>query len=231
MERKLRNILWSSATILLALTLCRFIIRSGSPTFADERKNVMPADIRDLFSTDEAVLNTAIDHILASRKELIDRLIPLVAVENAGKYNPKTRAAAGYLLGQMRAAEAASALAKALAQDPGPDYQFDIDRLTRPYFGAVVEIGRPAVPSLLENIQTTDDAVLREKSLFALSHILGGKRRMIETLRRLAATTDPALKDPAALKAAAAKAGRVNAAIKWAEDHYKTRPGDEEPLY
>lgn len=125
---------------------------------------------------------------------------------------------------QERVRQAAPVLAKALAQDPTPrpEQELSPDRFTWPYFRAVVEIGRPAVQTLLENIQTTDDPVLRNRSMDVLSHILGGKRRTLDTLRRLAATPGTASRD------LAAKADHVNAAIRWAEGHYKQ---PDEPLY
>lgn len=62
----------------------------------------------------------------------------------------------------------------------------DISPLDEPMMTALLKIGRPSVPAVLENLKTTDNTVLRKRSLDVLYHVLGGKRRMIELLQKVA---------------------------------------------
>jgi len=61
----------------------------------------------------------------------------------------------------------------------------DISRYDVPVWTALVRIGRPVVPAMIENIETSDNRILREKSIDVLYHVLGGKRRVLELLTKL----------------------------------------------
>ena len=100
---------------------------------------------------------------------------------------------------------------------PGPKDTLRIDRYATPVWEALVKIGRPAVPAMIENIETSDNGILRKKSLDVLCHVLGGKRRVLELLTKLQART----KEQTGSQ-------RIQAAIQHTQTHFKE---DEEPLY
>ena len=83
-------------------------------------------------------------------------------------------------------------------------------------FIALVRIGRPAVPQMIENLRTTDEERLRKSSATVLYHVLGGKAHVLELLDKLLARE----KDEAA-KARLVKARKVVAGMLE----------DEPPLY
>ena len=144
------------------------------------------------------------------------RSYPLIDPANSEEYSDETRCASAYLLGEFRAVEAVSVLSKALADEPGRDIT-DISRYDVPVGTALVKIGRPAVPAMIGNIETSDNEILRKRSLNVLCHILGGKRRVLELLSKLQGRT----KDQTIIQ-------RIQAAIQHAQTHFKE---DEEPLY
>jgi predicted DNA-binding ribbon-helix-helix protein len=145
--------------------------------------------VKKLLSPDADTIDAGIDEIKAERKRQIDALLPLIDSANLKKYSPRTRAAAAYLLGEMRASEAVNLLAQRFASGNEPDLRsmYDMNRLDAPFWTALVEIGRPSVPALLDLVQKTDDKDIRFQTLMALDHILGGKAHVAETLAKLKA--------------------------------------------
>jgi HEAT repeat protein len=143
--------------------------------------------VKKLLSPNADMIDAGIDEIKAERKRQIDALLPLIDSANLKKYSPRTRAAAAYLLGEMRASEAVNLLAERFASGTEPDLRsmFDMNRLDAPFWTALVNIGRPSVPALLDIIQSTDNGDTRFLSLAALNDILGGKAHVAETLARL----------------------------------------------
>jgi len=141
----------------------------------------------DLLSAEPRTRDAAVDRILGDRGLVIQRLIPLIDPANANKYGDGTRCAAAYLLGEFRAVEAIPVLAKALAKEPGRHTAWEgfFSRYDAPVFTALVNIGRPVVPAMIENIEKSDHDWLRKKSMLVVSHVLGGKRRLLELLTKL----------------------------------------------
>lgn len=124
---------------------------------------------------------------------------------------------AAFILGNFREIEAVSVLSKALANEPEQIEISDISRYDAPVWTALVRIGRPAVPAMIENIETSDNRILRIKSLDVLCHVLGGKRRVLELLTKLKVQA----KDHLEIQ-------RIESAIQRTQTHFKE---DEEPLY
>jgi HEAT repeat protein len=137
-------------------------------------------------------------------------LISFVDPVNAKKYSDETRCASAYLLGEFRAIEAVPVLSQDLVDEPGPKNTLRTDRYTAPVWTALVRIGRPAVPAMIENIEASDDRILRKKSLDVLYHVLGGKRRVLELLTKLQGKT----KDRSKIQ-------RVQSAIQHTQAHFK----------
>jgi HEAT repeat protein len=144
-------------------------------------------------------------------------MIPLIDPDNTKKYSDQSRCAAAYLLGMLRATEAVPVLSRALANEPGRKLIFDISRYDVPVWTALVRIGRPAVPAMIENIETSDNKILRKKSIDVLCHVLGGKRRILELLSKLKARAEDRL-----------IIEHIEAAIQYTQAHFKE---DREPLY
>jgi len=170
-----------------------------------------------LRSDDSRAINQAVDGVLDSRTRLIEQLIPMIDPANAGKYSDETRCAAAFLLGELRSVEAVPVLSKALADEPGRKI-VGMNRFDVPVWSALVKIGRPAVPAMIENIESSDQEVLWGKSMDVLGHVLGGKRRVLELLARL---QDRAEKDDV-------KRARIVRATKYAEEFWTAK---EESLY
>ena len=210
-KKRLRDgVSWASVVVALVLALLTATVYSQDRPKASEQE-------KSLLSDDTRVRGQAVDSILQERKQTISRLITLVDPANAKKYGDQTRAAAGFLLGELRAVEAVQVLSAALLDEPSKE----IERLSPfdyPFWNALVKIGRPAVPAMIENIETSDHQMLRVKSLDVLNHVLGGKRHLLELLDKLKVLT---AEDPG-------KRHRVEEAISWATEHYKE---DKEPLY
>ncbi len=191
---------------------------------ARSEENV-PSYMQDLFkpqserllSQDARIRDRTVDSILQDRRAIVDKLIPLVDPANAEKYSDETRCAAAYLLGEFRANEAVPVLSRALADEPGRKTTWDASRYDVPVWTALVKIGRPAVPAMIENIETSNNRILRKKSLDVLYHVLGGKRRITELLAKLKVRA----KDRSKIQC-------IEAAIQHTQEHFKE---DREPLY
>jgi len=181
-----------------------------------EEKEPM-GQINGLLSQDSRILDQAVDSILQDRRSIVNKLIPLIDPANTKKYSDQTRCAAAYLLGMLRATEAVPVLSQALANEPGRKYISDISRYDVPVWTALVRIGRPAVPAMIENIETSDNRILRIKSIDVLNHVLGGKRRVLELLTRLKARAE----NPLIIE-------HIETAIQYTKEHFKE---DKEPLY
>lgn len=182
-----------------------------------DEKKALAGQIKSLISQDFQTRDRAVDSILQDRQAVVSELIVLIDPANAKKYSVQTRCAAAYLLGMFRASEAVIVLSQALANEPGRTEISDISRYDAPVWTALVRIGRPAVPAMIGNIETSDNEILRKKSLDVLYHVLGGKRRVLELLTKL---KEQAKDRP--------KTERIEAAIQRTQAHFKE---DKEPLY
>jgi HEAT repeat protein len=203
-------------TGLLTTALLLVVPLTAAPALQPKQEKPMTGP-NDLLSEQSRTRDQAVDNVLKGRKSVIEQLVPLIDPANAKKYSDQTRSAAAYLLGELRAVEAVPVLSKALADSPGPKVITDMSRYDAPVWTALFKIGRPAVPAMIENVETSDDLILREGSLDVLNHVLGGKRRLLELLVKLEKrSTDREV------------TRRIEEARSWAERHYKE---DEEPLY
>ncbi len=173
--------------------------------------------IERLRSEERRTRDTTVDAILQDHSATVEQLIPLIDPAKAKEYSDETRCAAAYLLGKLRAVEAVPVLSRALADEPGPKTRSDLSRYDVPVWNALVRIGRPAVPAMIENIETSDHRMLRIGSLDVLNHVLGGKRRLLELLAKLEKRTD----DKGTRR-------RIQECTTRAREHYKE---NKEPLY
>jgi hypothetical protein len=221
-----RSIITSRARLALALIAITLIISVALAlnTSAETEKERPMKPFDGLLAQDEQTRDRAVDKFLDDRKSVIDQLISIVDRGNVAKYNDETRCAAAYLLGELRAEEGVPVLSKSLAHPLGRQVSSDISRYDAPIFTALVKIGRPAVPAMFENIESSDNPILRKNSMGVLLHVLGGKTRLLEVLGKV---HDRAVKEnrPPII------ARRLAEAKKWAEGHYKYTAGYEEPLY
>jgi hypothetical protein len=218
--KRAQNAVWSGVwgvALAVAVVLLLLGTRRASSAASTE-KGWVTEYVNMLSAEDGRKVNQAVDGILHDRKLLVDELIGLIDPANATEYRDETRCAAAFLLGELRAVEAVPVLSRALADEPGPEFNDRMSRFTAPVWTALVKIGRPSVPAMIENVENSDQEILWHKSLDVLNHVLSGKRRVLELLAKLEAR---AAKDDA-------KHGRIVRAAKWAEEHYK---GSGEPLY
>lgn len=204
--------LWACSIALTSIVL--LAVTKGAIQL-DKKKPM--GHIEALLSQDSRIRDQVVDSILQDRSAIISELIPLIDPANSEKYNNGTRGVAAFLLGKFRAVEAVSVLSKALANEPEQREISDISRYDAPVWTALVRIGRPAVPAMIENIEASDNRILRKKSLDVLYHVLGGKRRVLELLTKLKGQA----KDHLEIQ-------RIESAIQHTQTHFKE---DEEPLY
>jgi len=146
-------------------------------------------------SADEARMMEAVQEGLWVRDELVAKMIELVAVKNREKFSERVRAAAAQILGKLRAPEAAGPLAEALDTEPfaGPlalKMRGDLNPFSSAFVGALEEIGRPALPAIIEKMRTTENVLVRAKCIGILRRTVGGKRRALEVLTKLEARMD-----------------------------------------
>ena len=169
------------------------LLGTGAGPRTEAPPDDLDAVVKALRSQDRKVRDACVDDLLGRRAALIRRLSRLIDPGYAGQYRDETRCAAAYLLGELRAVEAVPVLARALADEPGPivSSKFD-DHDMMPVTTALYKIGLPAVMAMIENILTSDERGLRSRSLSLLNSAVGGKRRLLEVLGKVAAhTTDP----------------------------------------
>ncbi len=200
---------------MICITLFLFLPAMKGNKQSEEKEPM--GQINGLLSQDSRIRDQAVDSILQDRRSIVNKLIPLIDPANTKKYSDQTRCAAAYLLGMLRATEAVPVLSRALANEPGRKLISDISRYDVPVWTALVRIGRPAVPAMIENIETSDNKILREKSIDVLNHVLGGKRRVLELLTKLKARAE----DRQIIE-------HIEAAIQYTQAHFKE---DKEPLY
>lgn len=202
------------ATGLLAAL---FLLTGVVAVAGGRRQEEVRTTVNDLLTVDEKSRDHIVDELLQPRKILIEELIPIVDPANRDKYSDETKSAAGYALGELRAVEAVPRLAEALKYEPEKRWLTRISRYDSPYVVALIKIGRPAVPAMIANIEQSDDHTIRARSLGVLNLVVGGKRRLLELLRKVGGrATDPEARE------------RIQRAAVWAEERFVE---DEEPLY
>ncbi len=202
---------------LVAVVASVILLVVAAAANVDFRNEDTFSSFENLKSTLPRTRDKAVDAILHDRSATIQKLIPLIDPVNAVKYSDETRCTAAYLLGELRAEEAVPVLSCALTDEPGPKIITDESRYDTPVLSALLKIGRPAVPTMIKNLETTDHHQLRGKSLGVLNNVLGGKRRLLELLAKL----EDRAKDKEVRR-------RIGECIKLCREHYKE---DKEPLY
>jgi HEAT repeat protein len=139
----------------------------------------------------------AVQSLLSQRKELVEALCEIVHQKNAQRYTAETRAAAAFLLGEMRAPEAVEALNSALADNPvSPLFKPDASPYDFSVSTALAKIGRPAVPEMVKNLRNSDDRLLLRWTVVILVDTLGGREHTLELIGRLIEQEqEPAIKE------------------------------------
>ncbi len=203
------------STVALAAGI--ILLVTATVTRSDSDQEGTMRSIEGLSSKEPRIRDQVVDSVLHDRLATVQKLISLIDPTNAAKYSDETRCSAAFLLGELRAVEAVPVLSQSLISEPGRKQRFRISRYDAPVWNALVKIGRPAVPTMIKNIETTDNRILRVKSLDILVHILGGKKRLLELLDKLEKRAgDKEVRQ------------RITDCIAYSRDHYKE---SEEPLY
>lgn len=210
---------WKAFLAMAVGLLLSFSVLGGQQGVSAKDDKAMDIFER-LSSEDSRTRNLAVDEILNEHKVLVDKLIALVDPANSGTNSYDTQAAAAYLVGELRAAEAVPVLSRALAEIPTVSIRFSMNRYIEPWQTALVRIGRPSVPAMIENIEKTDDQQLQRRSVTVLVRVLGGRRHMFELLEKLESRST----DEKTTK-------RIEAAITRQREYYKTGKDAKEPLY
>jgi hypothetical protein len=175
--------------VLPAIALAVYICMSCDGLSAQEEVHDVENLIRKIVSGSKEEREEAEKNILDNRKKLVNALMTIIDKENAGEYSEEARASSAYLLGKLRAEEAAPTLARALENPPfdNPTGKGGMHYYTASVFTALLRIGRPSVPAVIEILrESTDRGAIRD-SLLVLSHTLGGKAHMLELLDKLIA--------------------------------------------
>lgn len=205
----------------LSLTLCIATVIAIPTHFIQSVNGInMRQDsaetIKGLTSNNMEGIDKAVDELLLERSVRIKALINILDPQRETDVTDATRCAAAYVLGELRATEAVSALSRALTARLDKAIHLDISRYDAPVFTALVKIGRPAIPQMLDNL-ISGSKDQRKRSLDVINHVLGGKRRMLETLEKFRSSLSN--KDEAQL---------IHESMLWTAKHYKE---SKEPLY
>jgi hypothetical protein len=107
------------------------------------------------------------------RQLIIQSLLGIFNDPKSRVYIPKCYAA--YFLGVMRASEAANSLAAQISVQPPPFGMMEPGCGADPVPTALVAIGTPSIPAVIQNLAESDDAKVRELSLKVLYRIEGDK--------------------------------------------------------
>jgi len=172
-----------TAFVVVSLALAYSCVSGQEEVKVKSEKDI----IREITSNQEKEREGAVRFILDRRKELIKSLIPIIDPVNSKNYKDESRAVAAYVLGEIRAVEAVPVLSTALADEPFSDVVFR--KGINPYYASVVnalvKIGRPSVPAMIENLKTTDNKKVMSDSVMILSQVLGGKQRVLTLVGKL----------------------------------------------
>jgi len=111
--------------------------------------------ISKLKNHDEKESQQAFEAILAERQKLIQSLIAIASNKKIREENPKVAGRAITLLGKMRATEAIDLLVTLMtfSDIPNPDpYELNTSDKLFPAVAALMEIGKPAIKTLLKRV-------------------------------------------------------------------------------
>jgi hypothetical protein len=125
--------------------------------------------------------------ILEGHRALCRKLVVLIQPARRDELNEEARALVAITLGELRCDEAVGVLVSGLSAGPAvePPVMSGAVYFASSCRRALIQIGRPSVPALLDVLQESDNRKAIVYSLDALREILGGKRRMLETLEKL----------------------------------------------
>jgi hypothetical protein len=140
-----------------------------------------------LSSDDQSVRFETAQGILDEREELVKELCEIVHHTNADRHPAKARATAAYLLAIVRAPEAVPALSSALGDRIMPEHRTRIVPFQADAYEALIQIGRPAIPQMIDNLRLSDNVEVRGYSTVVLHEVLGApaKERLLELIHRL----------------------------------------------
>jgi len=168
---------------LLEFTVLAATVASFATVFAASSQRNVAAD---LLSEDQAVRRQAVEALLAQRKEVVTALIDIIETKANLTERPGSVRAAVELLGAMRAVEAVDPLvdiisfSNARLAGAGHKSLRSSQRLPglwweRPLQGttahALIEIGQPCIPAVINKIAKTDDLVELKACLKVLVHL------------------------------------------------------------
>jgi hypothetical protein len=125
--------------------------------------------------------------ILEEHRALCRKLIVLIQPGQRDKLSEEARALVAITLGELRCDEAVGVLVSGLSAGPAvePPVMSGAVYFASSCRDALIQIGRPSVPALLDVLQKSDNRKAVVYSLDALREILGGKRHMLETLEKV----------------------------------------------
>lgn len=208
-----KSILVASIAMILGMVLSTIIVADeGSAT---TRKDLKSSSVGGLVSKDEAVREKTKKLLEDRLKTVIDQLIAIVddddpVIPEDGRRN------AAVILGKYRAVEAIPVLSKRMINfKSGTGLSPNDPVKPNSYCGALIMIGRPSIPEMLNNITQRDDLKGYESTLAVLYNVTGGKRRLLDVLERAKTQTNDVGKK------------RLDDAKNWASHYEET----QEPVY
>ena len=162
------------------LTVLLVLVSIGNSSTANDQSKTAPTDNPIAKLSSSVDREQAVDEILDRRKIETEQLIAIVGSKKASN---ETRQAAAFLLGEMRSVKAIPVLSTSLAETFDKPYSIDISRYDASTINALLKIGRPAIPALVENIESHEpDSAASIDSLLLLRNILGDHRSVKEKL-------------------------------------------------
>jgi len=178
---------------------------AGGPMFVDR----ISEGLGRMQSPDADTREAGVRSLENLRKDVVGSLIKIVDPENIKEFSEESRIRAAYLLGEYRAPEAAPVLSKALVKgELGPTSHFDISPYDSPILTALVKIGPPSVPVIIDVIKTTEEQDARLRCAQVVFLVIPDRQLVLSTFER------------AKKEATAEQASRLQDAIKWANEHF-----------
>lgn len=121
-------------------------------------------------------------------EKLVEGLIEIIDPKNKSKYSETARAEAAILIRELRAEEAIPMLCSSLDDQPFKSVVFGAEgiwTLCDSFSGALIKIGRPAVPHLIKNLKESKNKEVLKKSTRLLLWILGDKNSVLKIIEKL----------------------------------------------
>ena len=173
------RILESCIVIAVSILTVSMFLNAGEN---DKLKDVLEI-VKLIMSDKHADRLIAVNREKDRRNKLISELSEIIEAKNSGKYHERSRAAAAYLLGKLRASEAVNALSSALKDEPcTKEFRPGSFMYRSPVFNALTSIGRPCVPEMIKIIRNSDDQAVTRKSALILGHESSPKGSVVSHL-------------------------------------------------